>query len=196
MSSNVNGRERTEADLPHGDPVAGNLISAIHDGDLETLLRMLVERRELATARMIGRRGLEGGWRTPLHAATDWPGYFPAAPAAAALLLEAGADPLDNAIGYGCWHVAASSSSGAHESMLSGMLRRSVDHASSPVCPEGHSVSARKAKSGDHPPASCELIPKPVSRHRSGPQTYLTSASRSSLSAPSVHSTGVNPRFS
>jgi ankyrin repeat protein len=86
-----------------------------------------------------------------LHAATDWPGYFPAAPAAVALLLEAGADPnddtggdrpetplhwaastddlevavalidggadletpggsigtqLDNAIGYGCWHVA------------------------------------------------------------------------------------------
>ena len=88
---------------------------------------------------------------TPLHAATDWPGYFPAAPATATLLLEAGADPnddtggdrpetplhwaastddvdvavvlvdngadletpggsigtpLDNAIGYGCWHVA------------------------------------------------------------------------------------------
>jgi len=100
---------------------------------------------------MIGRKGLEGGWRTPLHAAADWPGYFPAAPAAVDLLLEAGADPnddtgggrpetplhwaassddvdvavalidggaeldtpggsigtqLDNAIGYGCWHVA------------------------------------------------------------------------------------------
>jgi hypothetical protein len=137
--------------LPHGDPVAGNLISAIHGGDLESLRRLLVERPELATVRMIGRRGPEGGWRTPLHATTDWPGYFPAAPAAAALLLEAGADPnddsggdrpetplhwagstddvevaitlvdggadletpggsigtpLDNAIGYGCWHVA------------------------------------------------------------------------------------------
>jgi hypothetical protein len=100
---------------------------------------------------MIGRKGPDGGWRTPLHAATDWPGYFPAAPSAVALLLEAGADPnddsggdrpetplhwaastddyevavvlidggahletpggsigtqLDNAIGYGCWHVA------------------------------------------------------------------------------------------
>jgi ankyrin repeat protein len=100
---------------------------------------------------MVGRKGLEGGWRTPLHAAADWPGYFPAAPAAVALLLDAGADPndhcggdrpetplhwaastddvevavalldggadletpggsigtqLDNAIGYGCWHVA------------------------------------------------------------------------------------------
>ena len=137
--------------LAYGDPVAGELISAIHRGDLETLRRLLAARPELATVRMIGRRGLEGGWRTPLHAATDWPGYFPAAPASAALLLEAGADPnddsggdrpetplhwtastddvevavalvdggadlgtpggsigtpLDNAIGYGCWHVA------------------------------------------------------------------------------------------
>jgi ankyrin repeat protein len=137
--------------LPHGDPVAVELTSAIHGGDLATLRRLLAERPELATARMIGRKGLEGGWGTPLHAAADWPGYFPAAPAAVAVLLEAGADPnddsggdrpetplhwaastddlevavalvdggadletpggsigtqLDNAIGYGCWHVA------------------------------------------------------------------------------------------
>src|SRR5262249_49990614 len=120
-------------------------------GDLDTLRRLIAERPELATTRMIGRKGPACGWRTPLHAATDWPGYFPAAPAAVALLLEAGADPnddcggdrpetplhwaassddlevaaalidggadletpggsigtpLDNAIGYGCWHVA------------------------------------------------------------------------------------------
>jgi ankyrin repeat protein len=137
--------------LPHGDGVATELTSAIHRGDLDTLRRLLAERPELATVRMIGRKGLDGGWRTPLHAATDWPGYFPAAPATVALLLEAGADPnddcggdrpetplhwaastddvevaavlidggadlqtpggsigtqLDNAIGYGCWHVA------------------------------------------------------------------------------------------
>jgi uncharacterized protein len=137
--------------LPHGDPVAGELILAIHGGDLGALRRLLAERPELATIRMIGRKGLEGGWRTPLHAAADWPGYFPNAPAAVSLLLEAGADPnddsggdrpetplhwaassddvevavvlieggadletadgsigtpLDNAIGYGCWHVA------------------------------------------------------------------------------------------
>jgi ankyrin repeat protein len=100
---------------------------------------------------MVGRHGIDGGWRTPLHTATDWPGYFPAAPAAVAMLLEAGADPnddcggdrpetplhwaastddvdvavvlidagaeldtpggsigtpLDNAVGYSCWHVA------------------------------------------------------------------------------------------
>jgi uncharacterized protein len=137
--------------LPHGDRVAVELTSAIHRGDLDALRRLLAERPELASARMVGRKGLEGGWRTPLHAAADWPGYFPGAPAAVALLLEAEADPnddtggdrpetalhwaastddvevavalidgggdletpggsigtpLDNAIGYSCWHVA------------------------------------------------------------------------------------------
>jgi ankyrin repeat protein len=137
--------------LPHADPVAVELTAAIHTGALDTLRRLLAQRPELATAHMIGRHGPTGGWRTPLHAAADWPGYFPAAPATVALLLEAGADPnddtggerpetplhwasssddvdvavalidggagletaggsigtpLDNAIGYGCWHVA------------------------------------------------------------------------------------------
>jgi uncharacterized protein len=134
--------------LPHGDSLAVELISTIHRGDLDALRRILAERPELAGVHMIGRKG---GWRTPLHAATDWPGYFPAAPATIALLLEAGADPnddtggdrpetplhwaastddvdaavvlidhgadletpggsigtpLDNAVGYACWHVA------------------------------------------------------------------------------------------
>lgn len=137
--------------MPHGDPLAIDLTFAIHGGDLATLRRLLAERPELAGARMMGRKGAEGGWRTPLHAATDWPGYFPGAPATVAVLLGAGADPnddtggdrpetplhwaastddvdvavmlidggadlarpggsigtpLDNAIGYGCWHVA------------------------------------------------------------------------------------------
>lgn len=137
--------------LPQGDPVAGELIAAIHGGDLDTLRRLLAERPELARVRMIGRKGLEGGWCTPLHAAADWPGYFPAAPETVRFLLEAGADPnddtggdrpetplhwaastddaevavalidggaeletpngsigtpLDNAVGYACWHVA------------------------------------------------------------------------------------------
>jgi hypothetical protein len=137
--------------LPHGDPLAGELTLAIHGGDLDSLRRLLGESPGLATVRMVGRKGPEGGWRTALHAATDWPGYFPAAPAAVTLLLEAGADPnddtggdrpetplhwaastddvdvaivlvdggahletpggsigtpLDNAIGYACWHVA------------------------------------------------------------------------------------------
>ena len=104
------------------------------------------------SARLIGRKGAAGGWRTLLHLATDWPGYFPAAPATIKVLLAAGADPnadtggdrpetplhwaassddvdaaaalidggadleiaggsigtpLDNAIGYACWHVAS-----------------------------------------------------------------------------------------
>lgn len=137
--------------LAHGDPIAIKLTQAIHTGDLRTLEGMLQERAELAVVRMIGRHGVEGGWRTPLHAATDWPGYFPSAPATVTLLLQAGADPnddtggncpetplhwaastddvdvavvlidagadletpggsigtpLDNAIGYRCWHVA------------------------------------------------------------------------------------------
>jgi ankyrin repeat protein len=91
------------------------------------------------------------GGRTPLHIATDWPGYFPNGPEMVRLLVAAGADPdtansgdetalhwaastddvevaaalldagadieargssiaggapLQNAVGYGCWHVA------------------------------------------------------------------------------------------
>lgn len=82
--------------LEHGNPVAGRLALAIQTGDLDGLRRLLAERPELATVRMIGRLGVEGGWRTPLHAATDWPGYFPAAPATVAFLLGAGADPNDD----------------------------------------------------------------------------------------------------
>jgi ankyrin repeat protein len=145
------GERESRFTLPHGDSAAAELTLAIHGGDVDTLRRLLAERPELATVRMIGRKGLDGGWRTPLHAATDWPGYFPAAPLVVALLLDAGADPnddsggdrpetplhwaastddvevavplidagadletpggsigtqLDNAIGYGCWHVA------------------------------------------------------------------------------------------
>ena len=137
--------------LAHGDPLAIQLTEAIHSGDLATLQHMLHAQPELAGVHMIGRHGIEGGWGTPLHAATDWPGYFPAGPAVVTMLLEAGADPnddtgggtpetplhyaastddvdvavvlidagadierpggsigtpLDNAIGYGCWHVA------------------------------------------------------------------------------------------
>lgn len=79
--------------LPHGDPVAVELAEVVHRGDLAALRRLLAARPELASVRMVGRKG---GWRTPLHAATDWPGYFPAAPATVALLLEAGADVDDD----------------------------------------------------------------------------------------------------
>ena len=90
------GGSAPQLTLPHGDLSAVELTSAIHCGDLDTVRRLLVERPELASVHMIARKGREGGWRTPLHAATDWPGYFPAAPVAVALLLEAGADPNDD----------------------------------------------------------------------------------------------------
>jgi hypothetical protein len=150
MSPGYRGADTPEGSAPEllpGDPVAAELTQAIHTGDLHALGRMITARPELAGARMRARRG----WRTPLHAATDWPGYYPAAPQAVAILLAAGADPnvttgaerpetplhwtassddvdvavalidggaeletpggsigtpLDNAIGYGCWHVA------------------------------------------------------------------------------------------
>jgi hypothetical protein len=96
MSPDPAGEAAPRLTLAHGDPVAVELTRAIHSGDLVALRRLLVERPELATVHMIGRKGLEGGGRTPLHAATEWPGYFPAAPAAVALLLEAGADANDD----------------------------------------------------------------------------------------------------
>jgi hypothetical protein len=85
--------------LPHGDPLASELTGMLHGGDLKGLARLLTARPELAGIRMIGRHGAGGGWRTPLHALTDWPGYFPAAPAAVTLLVGAGADPNDDSGG-------------------------------------------------------------------------------------------------
>jgi len=130
----------------NGDPAVA-LIYAIRSGDLGSLHRLLEGHPGLAAARI----GAAGG-RTPLHVATDWPGYYPSGPAVVAILIAAGADPnarteggpapetplhwaassddadvaealidggadieapggsigspLDNAVGYGCWHVA------------------------------------------------------------------------------------------
>lgn len=94
--SDASGGSGPELVLPHGDPVAVELTVAIHRGDLGAVRRLVGERPELASVHMVGRKGVDGGWRTPLHAATDWPGYFPAAPLAVAFLLEAGADPNDD----------------------------------------------------------------------------------------------------
>jgi uncharacterized protein len=72
------------------DPSAVRLTDAIRSGALEELARLLEEQRELAKARIAGRRD---GWRTPLHIAADWPGYFPNGPAVVRMLIQAGADP-------------------------------------------------------------------------------------------------------
>lgn len=57
---------------------------AIHRGDTRALKRLLAEHPQLATERI--------GPRTLLHVATDWPGHFPDAAAAVAVLVAAGAD--------------------------------------------------------------------------------------------------------
>jgi hypothetical protein len=77
-------------DLAPTDPLAIRLTAAVHSGALDELARLLAEQPELVNARIAGRRG---GFRTPLHLVTDWPGYFPNGPAVVRLLIEAGADP-------------------------------------------------------------------------------------------------------
>ena len=62
---------RPSLTLPHDDPVAIQLALAVHFGQLDILKGLLTDRPELASVGMIGRKGLEGGWRTPLHVATD-----------------------------------------------------------------------------------------------------------------------------
>ncbi len=137
--------------LASDDPVAVALARAIRTGDTGRLQRLLDEHPGLASARLHDGKGES---RTPLHVATDWPGYFPNSPAIVRLLAAAGADPsapvtggrhsetplhwaassddldvadalidsgadieapgasiaggtpLDDAVGYGCWHVA------------------------------------------------------------------------------------------
>ena len=72
------------------DPLAVRLTGAVRAGALGELALLLDEQPELVRARIAGRHG---GWRTALHLATDWPGYFPNGPAVVRLLIEAGADP-------------------------------------------------------------------------------------------------------
>jgi ankyrin repeat protein len=76
--------------LRHDDPIAVALFSAIRTGDLASLRHQLVENPGLATARIERQKG---ALITPLHVATDWPGYFPNGPAVVAALIGAGADP-------------------------------------------------------------------------------------------------------
>ena len=85
--------------LSRGDPVVQALVDAIHAGELGSLTVLLREHPGLASARLVDDKG---GSATPLHAVTDWPGYFPHGPEAAATLIDAGADP--NASVEGSWH--------------------------------------------------------------------------------------------
>jgi ankyrin repeat protein len=80
------------------DPLAIAAATAIRNGDLASLERLLTDNPDLANLQIEGRRG---GYRTPLHVAADWPGYFPNGPAMVRLLLANSADPNGGADGLG-----------------------------------------------------------------------------------------------
>jgi uncharacterized protein len=85
--------------LSRTDPLARALVQAIHAGEVDAVERLLREHPGLASARLTDEKG---GSNTPLHAATDWPGYFPHGPEIVAVLIGGGGDP-DAAI-EGSWH--------------------------------------------------------------------------------------------
>jgi ankyrin repeat protein len=72
--------------MDDSDPTALALVQAVRSGDTATLGDLLRKNPGLASEQV-------HGTRTPLHVATDWPGYFPNGPAVIRMLLEAGADP-------------------------------------------------------------------------------------------------------
>lgn len=95
-------REATGAQglrLPRRDPIAQALVTAIHAGEVGPLAALLREHPGLAPARIVDDKGGSG---TALHAAADWPGFFPHGPEAVAMLIGAGADP--SAPVQGSWH--------------------------------------------------------------------------------------------
>jgi ankyrin repeat protein len=85
--------------LPKDEPLARSLVKAIHAGQIETVRELVQAHPGLASARLFDEKGGSG---TPLHAAADWPGFFPNGPEVVAVLIDAGADP--NAAIEGSWH--------------------------------------------------------------------------------------------
>jgi hypothetical protein len=85
--------------LPESKPVARELTAAIQRGDLDVLRHLLSAHPGLASARIVDAKG---GSRTPLHAVTDWPGFWPRGPEVVGMLIDAGGEP--NAAVEGSWH--------------------------------------------------------------------------------------------
>src|SRR5215472_12204962 len=79
--------------LNNSDP-AFALIHAIRSGNLASLRRLLSEHPGLDAAPI----GAASG-HTPLHVATERPGYYPGGPAVVAMLIAAGVDPNAGAEG-------------------------------------------------------------------------------------------------
>jgi uncharacterized protein len=83
-------------DIPSEDPLSVAVVSAIRDGEVHALRRLLDENPGLATVRIINAKGVG---RTLLHVATDWPGHFPNGAKTIAALVAAGAD-VDAAVSH------------------------------------------------------------------------------------------------
>jgi len=79
------------ATIDTGDPVAVVAVTAVHDGDVGGLRRLLAGHPQLARARL-GDGQPCGMTRSLLHVATDWPGHYPNGVATVRALIEAGAD--------------------------------------------------------------------------------------------------------
>jgi ankyrin repeat protein len=76
--------------IPSNNPVAVKLLRAVRHGNVSTISGLLDEQPSLAHTTFVAP---DGGTRTALHMAADWPGYYPGAPEVVALLIGAGADP-------------------------------------------------------------------------------------------------------
>jgi hypothetical protein len=85
--------------LPKDGSLARTLVDAIHAGEVTRVSDLVAENPDLACARIVDDKGGSG---TPLHAVTDWPGYFPNGPEIVSILIGLGADP--NAAVEGSWH--------------------------------------------------------------------------------------------
>ena len=85
--------------LPKDGPLARALVDAIHAGEVTRVRDLVAENPDLACARIVDDKGGSG---TPLHAVTDWPGYFPKGPEIVSILIGLGADP--NVAVEGSWH--------------------------------------------------------------------------------------------
>ena len=85
--------------LRSDDPLAIELTTALKQGDVERLSRLLAAEPDLASCVV---RDEKGGGRTPLHLFADWPGQIPNAAATVQVLKRHGAD-LD-AAGVDMWH--------------------------------------------------------------------------------------------
>jgi uncharacterized protein len=113
--------------LNNQDPTARALVSAIQAGEVQTLIRLLAEHPNLATAFIDHRDRCGAQSRSLLHIATDWPGHYPNGPAVVATLVQTGADVNARFIGSHTetpLHWAASSNDVA---VLDALIDRGAD---------------------------------------------------------------------